>query len=144
MKAKSYKPEGFHTVTPYFMVDGASDFIEFLKTAFGADEIGRHTVEGRIMHAELRVGDSIIELADSTLQWVARSSATHLYVEDCDAVYARAMAAGAKSVKEVADQFYGDRSGGVEDQWGNHWYISTHKEDLTKEEVEERAAALKH
>lgn len=145
MKAANYKPDGFHTITPYFALKGAADFIDFVKTAFGAEELSRYKDEssGRIMHAELRIGDSIIEVGDVPAGTAPRIFGIHMYVEDSDAVYARAIAAGGKSLRPMTDQFYGDREGNVEDRWGNHWYIATRKENLTIEEMEAKAAAAK-
>ncbi len=132
-------PDGYHTVTPYLVVEGAARLIEFLKQGFGAVEKSRMSgPEGKVMHAEVRVGDSHIMLADVGGRWPATTSAINLYVTDTDAVYARALAAGASSLRAPEDQFYGDRSGGVKDAWGNVWWISTHVEDVSPEEMEKR------
>jgi PhnB protein len=121
-------PEGFHTVTPYLQVDGAARLIEFLQDAFGADQIRKVPMpDGTIMHAELRVGDSMIELGDAGGQHKAMPASIHLYVDDADAVYERAVRAGGVSVHEPVDQFYGDREAAVRDPVGNDWYIATHK-----------------
>jgi PhnB protein len=146
----SYKPEGFYSVTPYLCVSDAARAIEFYKEAFGATEIMRMaTPDGRIGHAEVKIGDCILMLADefpgmnfSSPQTVGGVSAHFmLYDEDVDARVERAVAAGAKLTRPVADQFYGDRTGGVEDPFGHHWYIATHVEDLSPEEVKRRGDA---
>jgi PhnB protein len=143
-------PEGYHTVTPYLMFSGASAAIEFYKKALGASEVLRmDEPSGRIHHAEIKIGDSHIMLADEHPEMQALSPKTiggspvsmHVYVEDVDAAVDRAVKAGAKLVRPVADQFYGDRTGGIEDPFGYRWFIATHKEDLTMDEIRRRAAA---
>jgi len=135
-------PAGYHSVTPYLIVDGAARLIEFMKQAFGAEEIYRSPKpDGTLGHCQVRIGDSMVELADGNEQWKTMRSALHLYVPDTDAVYRQAMAAGASSLFEPADMFYGDRSGGVVDPSGNHWYIATRQEELSEEEIARRAAA---
>lgn len=135
-------PEGYHTVTPYMTVQGADTLIAFLKEAFGALESERLTGEnGRIQHAEVRIGDSVVMMAQATEQWTAMPSAIYLYVDDTDATYRRALQAGATSVMEPADQFYGDRNAGVQDPVGNYWWIATRIEDVSSEELARRAAA---
>jgi len=135
-------PKGYHTVTPYLIVTGAGQLIEFLKQAFGAEEIYRSTLpDGRIGHTELRIGDSMIELSEGNEQWKPMPCAIHLYVPDTDAVYRRAIEAGGVSLFEPSDMFYGDRSGGVADPSGNQWYIATRQEELTPEELARRAKA---
>jgi len=120
--------EGFHSLTPYLIVEGAAKLIDFLKQGFGAEEKLRvPKPDGAIMHAEVRVGGSVIELADANAQYPARPTNLHLYVPDADAAYHRAIAAGATSTAEPVDQPYGDREAGVRDPGGNDWYISTHK-----------------
>jgi PhnB protein len=121
-----YKPEGFSTVTPYLIVTGADRLIEFLKTTFEAQEKLRvPTDDGKIMHAEVRIGDSPVELADSTDRYPPMRASLHVYVPDCDAVYARAIKAGGTVINEPMDQPYGERSGGVLDPFGNQWWIAT-------------------
>jgi PhnB protein len=146
-------PEGYHTATPYLIVTGAAKAIEFYKSAFGADEIMRMPQpDGRIGHAEIKIGDSTIMLADEFPEMGARSPQSLggspvsilLYVENVDTVFARAVAAGAKVQRPLADQFYGDRTGGVTDPFGHVWYIATHKEDVSEEEMKKRAAAAGH
>lgn len=141
-------PEGYHNVTPYLIVDGAAGAIEFYRKAFGATELMRVAAPGgKVGHAEIRIGDSRIMLADEFPDMGARSPKAfggspvnlHLYVEDVDAVARQAVAAGAKEVRPVKDQFYGDRSGAFEDPYGHLWHISTHKEDVPEDELKRRA-----
>ncbi|HZI17439.1 MAG TPA: VOC family protein [Pyrinomonadaceae bacterium] len=145
----NYVAEGFHNVTPYLCVSDAARAIEFYKEAFGATEIMRmEAPDGKIGHAEVRIGDSIVMIADEfpelsfrSPQSVGVSAHFMLYDEDVDARVERAIAAGAKLTRPVADQFYGDRTGSVEDPFGHHWYIATHLEDLSPEEVKRRGDA---
>jgi len=141
-------PDGYHSVTPYLAIAGAGAGIDWYKKVFGAKEIMRMPgPDGRVGHAEIQIGDSKIMLADEFPQMNCRSPKSiggtpvhiHLYVEDVDAVFARAVAAGVKVLRPVADQFYGDRSGGFEDPFGHVWHVATHKEDLTPEEIAKRA-----
>ncbi|HLS86764.1 MAG TPA: VOC family protein [Burkholderiales bacterium] len=141
-------PEGYHTATPYLCVNGAAAAIDFYRKAFGATEVFRIGAPGgRIGHAEIRIGDSRIMISDEfpELRWFAPQAAVgspvmiHLYVEDVDEVARRAVAAGAKEITPVADQFYGDRGGKFADPWGHLWYLATHKEDVPPEELERRA-----
>jgi len=120
--------EGFHSVTPYIIVRGAAQFIEFVKQALGAEETLRVPTPdgGRIMHAEVKIGDSMIELSDGNEQYPPRPAAIHLYVPDTDTAYLRALAAGATSLHGVEEMPYGERSGAVKDPFGNRWYIATH------------------
>jgi PhnB protein len=143
-------PEGYHSVTPYLILSSASEAIAFYKKALGAEEVLRlDGPGGRIHHAEIKIGDSRIMLADEHIEIQALSPKTiggspvsiHLYDEDVDAAVARAVAAGAKLIRPVADQFYGDRTGGIEDPFGHRWFIATRKEDLTVDEIQRRAAA---
>ena len=143
-------PDGYHSVTPYIIVDGAARAIEFYKQAFGATEVFRMDgTDGRVGHAEIKVGDSHIMLADEHPEMGARSPQSlggspvslMLYVEDVDATVGRAVEAGAKLKRPVADQFYGDRTGGIEDPFGHAWYVATHIEDVPHEELQKRAAA---
>ncbi|HZT60717.1 MAG TPA: VOC family protein [Pyrinomonadaceae bacterium] len=143
-------PEGYNSVTPYLIVDGAAQAIEFYKRAFGAVETFRMGgPDGKVGHAELKVGDSHVMLADENPAMGARGPKSVggspislvLYVEDVDAVVARAVETGAKLTRAVADQFYGDRTGGVEDPFGHAWYVATHVEDVSSEEMKKRAAA---
>ena len=135
-------PEGYHTITPYLVVDGAEKIIAFVKEAFGAKiEFGpMKRPDGKVMHAELKIGDSRVMISDSNERAKANTSMLHLYVPNVDAVYQKALKAGGTSVMEPQDQFYGDRTGGVTDPAGNHWHIATHIEDVTPGEMEKRAA----
>ena len=149
--AVKYIPDGYHTATPYLIVKGAARAIEFYKQAFGATEIMRFPgPNGTIGHAEIKIGDSPIMLADEMPQMGYRSPAAlggspvsvMLYVPDVDKVVDRAVEAGAKLERPVADQFYGDRSGTFHDPFGHVWTVSTHKEDVSPEEMKRRAAAM--
>lgn len=126
MAASNYKAPGLGTVTPYFVVSGADAFIQFLKQAFEAEELERHEEGGGIMHAAMKIGDSTIELGDASDRFPALRMGMHVYVPDADAVYARALAAGGRSLYEVTQHPYGERSGGVEDPFGNQWFIATY------------------
>ena len=146
----NYRQDGYHDVTPYLCVSDAARAIEFYKEAFGATEIRRTEMpDGKIGHAEVRIGDSVVMLADEFPEMGFRSPQTiggisahfYIYDEDVDARVERAIAAGAKLTQPVKDQFYGDRSGAVEDPFGHRWYIATHIEDLTPEEVRRRMDA---
>jgi len=144
-------PEGYHSVTPYLCCRDAAAAIEFYQKAFGATEVMRMGApDGKVGHAEIRIGDSRVMLADEFPEMGFLSPQTvggspvmiHLYVEDADATTARAVAAGARVVKPVEDQFYGDRGGQLDDPFGHKWYISTRKEDLSFDEVRQRAAKM--
>jgi PhnB protein len=147
----NYIPAGYHTATPYLIVDGAARALEFYKQAFGATELSRiGSPGGKVGHAEIQIGDSRIMLADEYPEWDARGPQAIggtpvglcLYVEDCDAVFNRAVSLGAKVLKPMQDQFYGDRSGTFADPFGHKWTIATHQEDVSPEEIQKRAAAL--
>jgi PhnB protein len=149
-KTKSI-PEGYHTATPYLIIKGAAKAIEFYKKAFGAKEMMRMSQpDGRIGHAEIKIGDSPIMLADEFPEMGARSPQSLggspvsilLYVENVDAFAKQAVTAGTKVVRPVKDQFYGDRSGSFEDPFGHQWHIATHVEDVAPEEMHKRAAAV--
>ena len=146
-------PEGYHTLTPYLIVKHGAKAIEFYGRAFGGVERDRmQDQSGKIRHAEITIGDSRVMLADEHPEVGALAPETvggspvglHLYVEDVDAVVAKAVAAGATLTRPVADQFYGDRVGGITDPFGHRWSIATHKEDLTMDEIRRRAAAQGH
>jgi PhnB protein len=141
-------PEGYHTATPYLAVDDAAQAIEYYKKVFGAQErVRMDAPEGKIGHAELQIGDSMVMLADSFPQSATRppkelggtSASVFMYVEDVDAVVKQAVEAGATITMEVADQFWGDRFGSVQDPFGHSWSIATHVEDVPPEEMAERA-----
>jgi PhnB protein len=141
-------PEGYHSITPYLTIRDASRAIEFYKKAFGACEVSRMDFPGgKVGHAELQIGDSKIMLSDEFPEMGGRGPQSvggtpvllHLYVEDADAVVRQAVSVGAKAINPVEDQFYGDRGGKLEDPFGHVWYVATHKEDLSREEIEQRA-----
>lgn len=135
-------PEGYHTITPYLVVDGAEKVIRFMKEAFGAQPLFEPMTrpDGKVMHAEFKIGDSIVMIADVSERAQATTDALHVYVPNVDAVYQKALKAGASSLMEPADQFYGDRSGSVRDPAGNRWHIGTHIEDVPPAELKKRAA----
>ena len=144
-------PDGYHTATPYLIADDAAKAIEFYKKAFGASEKLRIPAPGgRIGHAEIQIGDSLIMLADEHPEIDARGPQHYggspvsilLYVDDVDALFKQAVAAGGTEVRPVTDQFYGDRSGTLKDPFGHSWHLSTHKEDVSPEELNRRMAAL--
>ncbi len=138
MKA-NFIPEGFHTVTPYLLTKGADKIIEFVKRVFDAEEISRmDNADGTIMHAQVRIGDSMVMLSDARPEYPAMPGMLYLYVENVDAVYDRAIKAGGVSLREPTDEDYGDRSCGVQDVGGNQWWIATHQEDVSPEEAERR------
>jgi uncharacterized glyoxalase superfamily protein PhnB len=135
-------PEGFHTVTPYLVVTNAADLIRFLEKAFNATTTERMTrPDGTIHHAEVKIGNSMIMMGEATDKWKSKPASLYLYVEDVDSTYRRALEAGATSLNEPTNMFYGDRNAGVEDASGNTWWIATHIEDVSKEELQKRAAA---
>jgi PhnB protein len=126
MTKPRYKPEGYHSVQPYLIVTGAAQLAAFAVAAFDAEILEHHlTPAGSVQHGALRIGDSVVEFADGNTQWPVAPAALHLYVPDCDAVFAKAVAAGASVVYEVTDHEYGERSGGVKDPCGNSWFIAT-------------------
>jgi PhnB protein len=134
-------PDDHYSVTPYLMVHGVPQLIDFLKKAFDARENHRCALpDGTVMHAEVRIGNSPVMMGEAPAGVPLMPGCLYLYVEDTDAVYRRALAAGATSMMEPADQFYGDRNAGVSDPAGNAWWIATHVEDVSPEEVTRRAA----
>ncbi len=144
-------PDGYHSVTPYLSIKGAAAAIEFYKQAFDAIELFRLNMpDGIIGHSEIQIGNSRVMIADpcddvsfgdpKTLG--GSTVGLYVYVDDVDKVYAQSVAAGAKPVNPVEDQFYGDRTGTIEDPYGHRWFLSTHKEDLTPEELNKRASDL--
>jgi PhnB protein len=144
-------PEGYSSLTPYLMVKGAAAAIDFYKNVFGAMENMRMPMpDGRIGHAELRIGDSVLMLADEFPEAEAMSPTTlggttvglMIYVDDADTMFNKAISMGGKVKKPMADQFYGDRNGTLEDPWGHKWTIATHVEDVAPEEMERRLAEL--
>jgi len=145
-------PDGYHSIQPYLYVRGAGEAIEFYKRAFGAKvTVNMPGPDGRVAHAELQFGDSVVMMAEESAERGVHSPkhfggapfSLAFYVEDCDAVYQRAIAAGARSVREPADQFYGDRSAGVEDPFGFQWYLMTHIRDVSAEEMKAAMAEQK-
>ena len=141
-------PEGYHSVTPYLIIKGAADAIEFYKQAFGATELFRFPApDGKIGHAEIKIGDSPIMLADEFAEMGYKGPqalggspvSLMIYLEDVDTVFNRAVEAGASIKEAVQDKFYGDRTGTLTDPFGHVWHVSTHKEDVSMEEMEERA-----
>jgi PhnB protein len=143
-------PEGYHSVTPYLIISGAADAIEYYKNAFGAVELFRMPAPGgTIGHAEIKIGDSPIMLADeypemgykSPQSWGGTPVSLMIYVEDVDSVFKQAIDAGGKEQKAVMDQFYGDRSGTLTDPFGHVWTIATHKEDVSAEDMQRRMKA---
>lgn len=151
MARASHVPKGFHTATPYLIIRNAAAAIDFYKQAFGAVELSRHAeADGKIRHAEIRIGDSPFMLSDEWSDFPAWQSPQsrggtpvhiYLYVEDADAQFARAIKAGATQLLPMQDQYYGDRSGGITDPFGHVWYVATHVEDLSPEQMKQRAAA---
>ena len=142
-------PEGYTSVTPYLAIAGCAAAIDFYKSAFGASEVMRMDMGGKIAHAEITIGGAHIMLSDefpdmNVLGPKTRGGPTAtlmLYVPEVDTVFARAIAAGATEERPVADQFYGDRTAGVRDAFGNLWFVATHKEDVSPEELRRRAEA---
>jgi uncharacterized glyoxalase superfamily protein PhnB len=133
-------PDGYHSVTPYLTVEDLPRMLEFVQAAFGAtihEAIAGE--DGKVRHAEVQLGDSKIMIGQARAQHPPRPGTLYLYVEDTDANFRKAIEAGAKSLMDPADQFYGDRNAGVEDPLGNYWWIATHVEDVSPEEMERRA-----
>jgi len=145
-------PEGYHSITPYLIIDGAADALEYYKKAFGAIELFRMEHQGKIGHAEMKIGDSPFMLGDEMPQMGYRGPKAlggspveiMIYVEDCDTIFKQAIAAGGTETKPLQDQFYGDRSGTLTDPFGHNWTVATHKEDVSSEEIEKRLAAGAH
>lgn len=146
-------PENYHSVTPYLIVNGAAQAIDFYKQVFGASELFRFPrPDGGIAHAEIKIGDSVLMLADENPQIGAQSPQAlggtsmglMIYLPDVDQVFERALAAGAKTQQPVENKFYGDRSGAVIDPFGHQWTIATHVEDVSPQEMEKRMAAVRH
>ena len=145
-------PDGYHSVTPYLIIKGAGNAIEFYKKAFGATELFRMDSEGKVGHAEIKIGDSPIMLSDEHPELGYTSPTTlggtpvgiMIYVDDVDTIFKQAIAAGGEQQKPVQDQFYGDRSGSLKDPFGHVWHVATHKEDVSPEEMEKRMAASAH
>ena len=144
MPAK-YIPEGYHTVTPYLTVKDAAVQIDFLQKAFNATlTYQMKDDKGITRHAEMKIGDSMVMIGQARDEWTPKPANFYLYVPDCDALYKSALAAGGKSIQEPVTQFYGDRHGGVDDPNGNTWWVATHVEDVSPEEMDSRAKAAAH
>lgn len=136
-------PEGYHTVTPYLIVQDVPRLITFVQQAFDAEELHiMHAPDGSIAHAEMKVGDSPIMMGEARDEWPPLPAMIYLYVKDTDATYKRAIKAGAETVMEPADQFYGDRNAGVKDPTGILWWIGTHQEDVSHEEMQRRMETM--
>ena len=143
-------PDGYHSLTPYLVIDGAAAAMEYYKKAFGATELFRMERDGKIGHAEMKIGDSPLMLADLCAEQGHKDPkmlggspvGLMIYVDDVDAIYPQAIAAGGTEVKPLQDQFYGDRSGTLTDPFGHVWTVATHKEDVTPEEIDKRLAAM--
>lgn len=134
-----YVPEGMPVVAPYLIIAGVDATIRFLEDVFEAELVERlSTPDGNVMHAQLRISDSVIMMGEASSKWPAIPGSLHVYVPDVDATYARALEVGADSVMPPADQFYGDRSAGVKDKSGNVWWLATHKEEVSPEETRRR------
>jgi PhnB protein len=148
--ATQWRPDGYHSITPYLSVDDAARAIDFYREAFGAEELMRLPAGDKIAHAEVRIGNSPVMLADvfpeqgnqSPTGLGGTAVSLMIYVEDADATFARALAAGAESLRPVEDQFYGDRTGTVRDPFGHVWTVATHVEDLSDEEIGRRMQAM--
>jgi uncharacterized glyoxalase superfamily protein PhnB len=134
-------PDDYHSVTPFLLVEGAAELMEFMKQAFAAQEIMRMEGDGRLKHGEVQIGDSKIMMADAE-DMPSMPGMVYLYVEDVDSVYDRALQAGATSMQEPTDQFYGDRSAGARDKFGNQWWIATRTEDVSPDDMQRRHEAM--
>jgi PhnB protein len=146
-----YTPAGYHSVIPYLYIDGAGAALEFYKKALGAKvELSMPRPDGKIMHAEMRIGDSVVMLADENEELKAFgphhyggvAGSLMVYLPDVDATFNQAVAAGATIERPLADQFYGDRTGGIVDPFGHHWYLATHVRDVGPEEIKQAMAAM--
>lgn len=146
-------PRGYHSITPYLIIDDAADAINFYRNVFGAKEVMRMIQpDGKIAHAELKIGDAKIMLADVCPEMASQSPRSlggtpvgiHLYIKNVDDIVDKALSAGATLIRPVETMFYGDRSGGIEDPFGHSWYVSTHVEDVTLATIKKRAAEMFH
>ena len=136
-------PQGFHAITPYLVVAGAACLLDFVKKVFAAEVVFcMDGPNGKIQHAQVKIGDSMLEFSDASEHWQAMPAGLHVYVKDIDATYRLALDAGGITLREPADQFYGERSASVKDPLGNHWHIATHTEDVSAEEMKRRVAAM--
>jgi len=138
-------PEGFHSLTPFLTVFGADKVLDFMKQAFGADiKSVMKMPDGTVAHATAKIGDSMVMLGEANDRWKAMPASIYVYVPDVDGTYKKALEAGGVSVSEVSDQFYGERHGGVKDPAGNIWWIATHIEDVSEEELKRRMASFRN
>lgn len=134
-------PDGYQTVTPYLIIKGIEEFIEFLKKVFSAKLTERLSgPEGRTIHAEVKIGDSLIMIGEQPDDSESRPGVLYVYTEDVDDLYQKSLDHGCKSISAPKDQFYGDRSAGFEDPFGVHWWVATHIEDVSPEEMARRAS----
>ena len=139
-KAKNYIPKDFHTVTPFLVVDGGLDLIDFLVTGLGGKQLFvMKDDNGVLTHGTVQVGDSMIMIGDTMKEMPSQTAMLYLYVKDADAAYNQALGANAENVREPKDEFYGDRAAAVKDRWGNTWWFATQKEDVEDAELERRA-----
>lgn len=137
-------PEGFHTITPYILAKDAPGLIEFIREGLGGKvEYMMKSDDGEIRHSTVRIGDSPVMISSGNEEYKPMPCMLHLYVEDVDAIYEQAVAAGGESLREPSDEFYGDRSAGVADDWGNQWWIATHIEDVSDEEMKKREEEIR-
>jgi uncharacterized glyoxalase superfamily protein PhnB len=137
------KPDGYHNVTPYAVVTDANRLIDFLKTVFGGEETVRlDGPDGKVGHAEIKIGDSLVMLSDVGPENSAFPAMLHIYVDDCDATYRKALEAGSSSLREPTNEFYGDRISAVTDSLGNQFWIAAHVEDVSEEDMAHRAQAV--
>lgn len=144
-KSKSVRavPEGHHTVTPYLVVDNAQGLLEFIQSAFNGNVTFVTKMDnGKIMHATVAIGDSLVMISDTMEGMEAHTAMLYLYLEDVDSVYKQAVQAKATPVREPVTEFYGDRAGAVKDPWGNLWWIATHVEDVDPDELERRTTEM--
>lgn len=133
-------PEGFATVTPFLIVNGAIRLIEFMKKAFGARVMSKTmTDREQVMHAQVQIGNSVIMISDTMEGMQQQLAILYLYVGDVDAVFRQAVEASGEVAREIRDEFYGDRAGAIKDEWGNTWWIATHVEDVPQDELERRS-----
>jgi uncharacterized glyoxalase superfamily protein PhnB len=136
-------PTGFHSLTPFIVVKGAEQLLDFIKHAFNGETISMmKDPEGKVMHATARIGNSILMLSDADEKFEAMPCMLYLYVEDVDSIYKKAVHFGGQSLREPTDEFYGDRSAGIKDAWNNQWWIATHIEDVDADEINRRAEAF--
>jgi PhnB protein len=143
MSKTDYRPPDHNTVSPYLVVHGVPGLLEFMRKAFGAQELHRTaTPDGIVRHAEARIGDTVIMMGEASAEFPPRPAMLHVYVPDADAVYRSALEAGGLSLREPSDQFYGDRTGGVQDAFGNQWWMATHTEDVSDDEIARRMATV--